>query len=574
MSSLETGQTYRLRVSAVNEAGVGSPSLPTEPIVVQTPPGSKNIEIGVDDDGFICLSYEADEIIDENPCLWSKNYTEPIDDGRAKAQCKESRSVLTFTDASEEDLGVYTVEMSDNPSHSSSYDFNAEDLERLKELSWQVRNPLIALKSGWQVEVSEEGRVRLWLQTESLSNAAELRLIFNDQEISSTPHRKITFDKAKGLVEILFDPLSREDQGSYTAQLRDGKAKNQFTLVFVDEKFRQTLALADANRHNHQRKFGPYFQEYFSWSVTNECELVIRCKVTNTNKDTTLKWFKEGVELNQIVYDRTSGVSSFTIPQVTKQETGTYKAVVSDKRGEDQSTLKLLGEEYDMLLQQLSKQCALSAGPLSMECTAEGFRLFCSLKYYINYLKTSWLFREKTIDQTRVRPDSSTQKVWIDILNPTEKDKGKYTLEMFDGKDTHKRCLDLSGQAFADALLEYQKLKQAALDEKRRPHVIKGLPDVVAIMEGKTLCLTCFVDGDPAPEIFWLRNDKEIASQGQFVITKDHNCTTITVNNVNMGNSGKYSILVRNKYGSKTVHVTVSVYKRGEKPPENVLTLG
>lgn len=48
-------------------------------------------------------------------------------------------------------------------------------------------------------------------------------------------HRKINFDKAKGLVEILFDQLSREDEGSYTAQLRDGRAKNQFTLVFVDK---------------------------------------------------------------------------------------------------------------------------------------------------------------------------------------------------------------------------------------------------------------------------------------------------------------------------------------------------
>lgn len=47
--------------------------------------------------------------------------------------------------------------------------------------------------------------------------------------------RKINFDKAKGLVEILFDELSREDEGSYTAQLRDGRAKNQFTLVFVDK---------------------------------------------------------------------------------------------------------------------------------------------------------------------------------------------------------------------------------------------------------------------------------------------------------------------------------------------------
>ena len=48
---------------------------------------------------------------------------------------------------------------------------------------------VIALKTGWQVEVSEKGDVRLWLQTESLSNSAELRLIFNDREISSTPVR-------------------------------------------------------------------------------------------------------------------------------------------------------------------------------------------------------------------------------------------------------------------------------------------------------------------------------------------------------------------------------------------------
>lgn len=36
------------------------------------------------------------------------------------------RSVLTFRDPSVEDLGLYTVEMSDNPHLSSSYDFTAE----------------------------------------------------------------------------------------------------------------------------------------------------------------------------------------------------------------------------------------------------------------------------------------------------------------------------------------------------------------------------------------------------------------------------------------------------------------
>uniref|UniRef100_A0AAV2MA16 Ig-like domain-containing protein n=1 Tax=Knipowitschia caucasica TaxID=637954 RepID=A0AAV2MA16_KNICA len=515
---------------------------------------SKDIEIGVDDDGLICLTLEADEIHEENPGLWSKDFRNPIDQSRAQPQSHSHKSVLTFPDASEEDLGLYSVEVSDEPSVSSSYDFTAEDLERLKELSWQVRNPLIGLRSDWQVEVSEEGRVRLWLQTESLSDAAELRLILNDQEIHSSPRRKISLDKAKGLVEILFDPLTPEDQGSYTAQLRDGKAKNQFTLVFVDDLFRQTLALADANRHNHKRKSGPHFLDPLSWSVTDDCELVIKCTVTNTNKDTKLKWFKDGKEMKQVVWDQTSGLSSLTVSQVSQEEMGAYRALVSDKRGEDQSTLKL-------------SDGALSAGPLSLECSEEGFRLYCNLKYYIYYLKTSWLFKGKPMDQSRLRTGYSAHKVWAEVLGPTEKDQGKYTLEMFDGAETHTRHLELSGPEFADALKEYQRLKQAALDAKRRAHVIKGLPDVAAIMECKTLCLTAFVDGDPYPDIFWLRNDKQIVSQGQFSIVKEHKCTTITIHNITTQDSGKYSILVSNQFGAETVDVTVSVYKQGDKPP-------
>lgn len=53
--------------------------------------------------------------------------------------------------------------------------------------------------------------------------------------VCSPQNRKINFDREKGLVEVIIQNLSEDDKGSYTAQLQDGKAKNQITLALVDD---------------------------------------------------------------------------------------------------------------------------------------------------------------------------------------------------------------------------------------------------------------------------------------------------------------------------------------------------
>lgn len=63
--------------------------LPHEPISLSS--GTKSIEVGVDEDGFIFLGYENNEMNEESKFLWSKDYSEPIDTGRAREETKKNR---------------------------------------------------------------------------------------------------------------------------------------------------------------------------------------------------------------------------------------------------------------------------------------------------------------------------------------------------------------------------------------------------------------------------------------------------------------------------------------------------
>lgn len=51
----------------------------------------------------------------------------------------------------------------------------------------------------------------------------------------------------------------------------------------------------------------------------------------------------------------------------------------------------------------------------------------------------------KIASSEHMRAGGSEEVAWLQICEPTEKDKGKYTFEIFDGKENHQRSLDLSG---------------------------------------------------------------------------------------------------------------------------------
>ncbi|XP_041069130.1 myomesin-2 [Carcharodon carcharias] len=563
---LEEGKTYIFRVLAFNSAGTGLPSLPSDPVRTETKPGTTEINVGVDEDGNIFLALQNSEATDAPKFIWSKDYQEITTPERVRIETTEDISKLILIDPSEEDLGTYSVIVTGTDGVSSSHTLTDEELQSLKKLSHRKRNPLIHVKSNWAAELLGKDAVRLWLQVESLSPAAHLRFIVNEKEVSSTPTHKINFDKANGIIEMIIQNFSEEDEGSYTAQLQDGKAKGQVTLVLIDEKFRDILSEFNFQRNDWKRKQGPYFEEYLHWEVTEECDLLLTCKVSNTKTQTSIEWCKDGKQITDVIYDPQSGTSSLSISQVTKKDEGVYKTVVADERGQDSSVLEMLNQAFDDILKEICRIGGTSASELKVQATADGIKLYSLTKCNMEYMKNTWYLNEKTLEsQERRRMGSDNQQVWLQISNPTEADKGKYTLEMFDGKQTYKRVLALSEQVFNEAIAEYQRLKQAAIAEKNRAKVVKGLPDVINIMEDKTLCLSCIISGDPIPEVSWLKNDRKLVSGEHYQVAVDKTTVTFSIQQVTSEDSGKYSVFVKNKYGSETASVTVGVYKHGEE---------
>ncbi|XP_029632877.1 M-protein, striated muscle isoform X6 [Salmo trutta] len=572
VTGLEAGAEYTFKVKAVNAEGVGKASQTSEPVFAKALPGTQEIQCGVDEDtGDIFLSFEACEISETSNFAWSKNYKEISDCTRVSIETKGKHSKLTFVNPDVSDLGAFSVHVTDTDGVSASHTVTEDALNTMLELSYNIRHPIVPLKHQLNYEVLEKGHVRFWLQCLKMSPAVNYRFIVNDKEVTSSDSHKISHDVNTGVIQMTVDHFSKASEATYTVQIHDGRAKNQSSLVLVGDVFKAALKEAEFQRSEHIRKQGPHFAEYLSYHVDDDCTVLLVCKVANVKKETVFHWFKDEEEIvPETPPNVMSGSVALPISLFSRKDQGHYKAKLSDDRGKDTSVFDISGQVFDDIINAIAHIAGSSASELVLQCTPEGIRLQCYMKYYTEEIRTAWLHKDSKISSSeKMRIAGTAEMAWMQIREPSEKEKGHYSIQIMDATKSHTRTFDLSGQAYTDAYEEYLRLKAAAFAEKNRGRVVGGLPDVVTIMEQKTLSLTCTVWGDPSPEVTWFKNENEVVSTEHAKITLEANkFASLTITAVTSEDSGKYSINVRNKYGGEFVEITVSVYKQGESPPE------
>uniref|UniRef100_A0A672GDG1 Myomesin 1a (skelemin) n=1 Tax=Salarias fasciatus TaxID=181472 RepID=A0A672GDG1_SALFA len=434
VTGLEAGASYVFRVRAQNLAGVGNPSVPIGPILAQSRPGTKEIYVDVDDDGVISMVFECADLKAGSEFVWSKNYQAMADTSRITIVTEKGKSRAIFNSPSLEDLGTYSCVVTNTDGISSSYTLTEEGLKRLLDISYDHKFPVIPFKNEMAMELLEKGRVRFWTQVEKCLSAS----------FSPCCSQKYTmnFDKSTGIIEMFMDSLEVTDEGTFTFNLVDGKAKGATSLVILRHRI---------------------------------CFFLLLISSANSASD-----------------------------------------------------IQVISTEHGIILQSV-------------------------VTYHHEDLRVGWLHKDAKISASeRVKAGVTGEQLWLKINEPTEKDKGKYAMDIFDGKDGVKRVFELSGKA---------AFTLSSISSSDRARVIGGLPDVVAIQEGKSLNLTGNVWGEPVPEVSWTKNEKQLLSDDHYSLKFEHGkFASITIAAVTTTDSGKYALVVKNKYGTEAGEFTVSVY--------------
>ncbi|XP_029582528.1 myomesin 1a (skelemin) isoform X1 [Salmo trutta] len=567
VNGLIAGRSYVFRVRAQNLAGVGKTSGVLGPVLALTMPGTHEIILDVDDDGVISMIFECSEMAEGSEFIWSKNYKTLTDTSRLTIVTEGGKSRAIFNDPSLEDLGIFSCEVTNTVGVSASYTLTEAGLKRLLDISHDHKFPIIPFKTQMAMELLEKGRVRFWTQVEKFTAGCHVDYVFNDVIVENGEKYQMNFDKNSGIIEMFMDSLAVTDEGTFTFNLVDGKAKGSTSLVLIGEEFRELQKKSEFEHAEWIRRQGPHFVDYLGFQVTPECNVLLKATIGNIRPETEIRWYKDGMEIEEDDADykkieMKDVVLIFNIGKLSKKDAGVYEVKLKDARGKDKSMFNLTEAGYQTVLNELFRVIANSSTEISVKSTEHGIVLYSLITHHMEELQVGWQHKEAKISHSdRVQCGVTGEQLWLKVNEPTEKDKGKYTINICDGKDGVKRFCDLSGQAWEEAFVEFQRLKAAAIAERNRARVVGGLPDVVTIQEGKSLNLTGNVWGDPAPEVTWMKNDRELVSDERYALKFEHGkFASITIAAVTTTDSGKYALLVKNKYGTEAGEFTVSVY--------------
>lgn len=248
-----------------------------------------------------------------------------------------------------------------------------------------------------------------------------------------------------------------------------------------------------------------------------------------------VKWYHNGVELQEsskIRYTNMSGVLTLEIQDCQSEDSGTYRAVCTNYKGEasDYATLDVTGGDY-----------------------------------------TTYASRRKDEEVPRsVFPElTKTEAYAVSSFKRTSELEAASSVREVKSQMTETRESLSSYEHYASAEMKSAAREEKSLEEKSTHRKIKTTleariltkPRSITVREGESARFSCDTDGEPIPIVTWLHGGREISTSAQHQVTTTKYKSTFEISSVKASDEGSYSVVVENSEGKQEAQFTLTIQK-------------
>lgn len=360
----------------------------------------------------------------------------------------------------------------------------------------------------------------------------EVTWLLNDKEISSDSRIRIDSVLSDNYYSLTIKNVTLEDEGNYVCKAvnEKGEASTSATLT-VEEPTEPTITGMK------------------NLEVTLSSPGKFEVEITGIPTP-EIQWLKDGKPLHEssniaISGDDGKGHFSVIIRNIKEENVGTYKCIASNSAGKAEVEGKLsIKDEPPKFLKEIGDREAKKGDTIIYEVRLSGYPL----------PEVIWLKQNVPLtasDHYKISHKDDIFKLEIHGLNID--DIGTYTC----------KAKNSSGEISCKGALHLIEVP---------PTVQKILPGTLSIKEGEILKLEAKFDGEPKPDIKWMKDGNELKPSDRIKIeNKPDGSTKLIINQPNLNDAGNYSVLASNNKGKADSQSKVNVEPKVKKSKPNFI---
>lgn len=444
-----------------------------------------------------------------------------------------TRYSLVIASADAQDAGVYEI-VAKNSMGSDKSSVNVV-----------IDIPPVVVKELENKETIEGNKVEFECEVYGLPNVHS-KWYKNTQEIANNAKYDLVYEKDNRVQKLILNNSEISDAGTYSVitQNKSGKCTTKSELnVLYEPKFK--LELKDT-------------------IVVLKKTVILEVEVLS-NPQSDIKWFKDDVELNNLLphfkdgrcslVERKRGVYQVMIKNAKEEDAGTYSVIVSNKVGQSKSIARLTVLVPPVFIQKMDKIEAVEKYDVDLIVEISGYP-----KPKVVWSKgTNEIIADKNPEKYVLR--EAEGKNILTIKSVRKEDVGQYQCQ----------ASNEAGQASSTGKLTIHPLT--------KPKFIKELNPNIFVPETLTFELSAQATGIPFPKLMWYKNDTLIdEAKDNFIISTNvaTGVTSLKTKSIANENSGIYKLVASNMAGESVTSsdVLVSGYPpRFLNKPEKITCL-